>query len=258
MTVKFFSVLLLMTLAARAAEPSDAGQLDALAGQWVALRSEIAAEKTQAAARDTALRSEIALLETEMAALEKEAAEFDAGASDDQKRRAEQAARVEAIRASIDAGRPALERAESAMRALRSRLPATLLGEARPLFDAIPATAADAARESDGVRAQRVIALLGHVETLQAGIHSVKETLDTGGGLRRQVDVLYLGLARGFAVASDATWSGVGTPGPSGWTWEARPEIAPEVRAAVDMVARQRTADVVRLPLRVDSAEASP
>ena len=258
MTVKFFSALLLLTLAGRAAEPSGAGQLDALAGQWVALRSEIAAEKSQAAARDTALREEIALLETEKAALEKEAAEFDAGASDDQKRLAEQAARGEAIRATIDAGRPALERAESALRALRPRLPATLLGDARPLFDALPTTAADAARESDGVRAQRVVALLAQVETLQTGVHSVKETLDTGGGLRRQVDVLYLGLARGFAVASDATWSGVGTPGPSGWTWEARPEIAPEVRAAVDMVARQRTADVVRLPLRVDPAEASP
>lgn len=258
MIVKRTAALLFLALSARSAEPAGAARVDDLAGQWVALRSEIAAEKSQAAARDAALREEIALLETEKAALEKEAAEFDAGASDDQKRRAEQAARGEAIRVSIEAGRPAIERAESALRALRSRLPATLLGEARPLFDALPTTAADAARESDGVRARRVVALLAHVETLQAGVHSVKETLDTGGGLRRQVDVLYLGLARGFTVASDATWAGVGTPGPSGWTWEARPEIAPDVRAAVDMVARQRTADVVRLPLRADPAEASP
>ena len=235
-----------------------AGDLDALVGRWMALRSEIAAEKSQAREREAAWTEEIALLEAEKAALLKETAEFDATASGEERKRAEQAAELDRLRTALEEARPALDRAEAGLRAWRKNIPESLLGGADKQFDALPETAAQAAREADGARVQRVVSLLTHIETLQAGIHPAQETLDTGAGARRRVDVVYLGLARGFAVSSDNTWAAVGEPGAAGWTWSARPEAAAEIRSAVEMLRREKTAGFVRLPLRAGAAGAAP
>jgi hypothetical protein len=65
------------------------------------------------------------------------------------------------------------------------------------------------------------------------------------------VDVLYLGLAAGFAVAPDGASAALGQPGESGWTWRAAPagETADAIRRAIAVHRREAPVSLTRLPL---------
>lgn len=66
----------------------------------------------------------------------------------------------------------------------------------------------------------------------------------------REVDVLYLGLARAF-YADKKQSAGIGEPGTDGWTWTTKPEIRAELIAAFGMLDKKRPPAMVRLPLEI-------
>jgi hypothetical protein len=66
----------------------------------------------------------------------------------------------------------------------------------------------------------------------------------------REVDVLYLGLARAF-YADKKEGAGIGEPGADGWNWKAKPEIRAELIAAFGMLDKKRPPAMVRLPLEI-------
>lgn len=66
----------------------------------------------------------------------------------------------------------------------------------------------------------------------------------------REVDVLYLGLARAF-YADKKQGAGIGEPGSEGWTWSSKPEIRTELLAAFDTLDKKRPPAMVRLPLEI-------
>ncbi len=66
----------------------------------------------------------------------------------------------------------------------------------------------------------------------------------------REVDVIYLGLARAF-YADKKESAGIGEPGADGWKWTTKPEIRAELLAAFGMLDKKRTPAMVRLPLEI-------
>jgi hypothetical protein len=231
--------------------------LESLVGRWVAVRTEAAAESRAWSDQERSLRREIDLLETERSALEAEANAFSEAASSGEERRAKDAAHSARQQAVIDALRAPLDRMEAGLRPWAVRIPKSLGDEASRLIRELPEPAA-ARRQSPGERMQRVVTLLSILESLQHRIHVTQEALPDDAGRTRLADVLYIGLARGFAVSPDDTWAAVGTPGRDGWTWQVRSEMAASVRRAIRMARRDSTADFVDLPLRAASRELAP
>lgn len=66
----------------------------------------------------------------------------------------------------------------------------------------------------------------------------------------REVDVLYLGLARAF-YADKKEGAGIAEPGADGWNWKAKPEIRADLLAAFGMLDKKRPPAMVRLPLEI-------
>lgn len=66
----------------------------------------------------------------------------------------------------------------------------------------------------------------------------------------REVNVLYLGLARAF-YADLKQGAGIGVPGADGWKWTAKPEIRADLLAAFDTLDKKRPPAMVRLPLEI-------
>jgi hypothetical protein len=235
---------------ARAENPDAAlGTLEGLVGQWIALRERIADEKLEWDAQEERWREEIAVLEAEKARLSgeiSEAREFTSSAAADRDRLATEQA---AMRRAIEDITPALDRAEAVLRRWRDRLPPSLVAPLRRAFDELPAEHGAAHRTTVGRRLQRVVALYSQIEKLQYGIHVVREVIALPNTERREVDVLYVGLARGFAVSGDDRWAAVGTPANNGWTWSERPELAPTLRRAVCIAGNTAPAALVDLPL---------
>ena len=99
-------------------------------------------------------------------------------------------------------------------------------------------------------RLQLVIALYTQIENLQHNIHVTKDVLPTDAGTKKEVDVLYLGLSRGFAVSRDNKWAAVGIPDVNGWQWAPDNTIAKQVEEAVAIFNRKQTAELVSLPMQ--------
>ena len=236
-----------------AVEPAEAREdletLDALVDRWMALRTTIAEEKRDWDARRQQWEEEIALLEQEAATLKKEIDEGDTFASTVEKKRAEALARKERMDGELRKLRAVLDRAEADLRRWRESIPPGLMASATG-FDALPATQKEAENLPLTKRAQTVAALYTQIETLQNRFHATRETLDVG-GTRRQVDVLYVGLARAFAVSPADDWAATGVPSNKAWTWTPATEDAAAVRRAIDVLNRQETAQLVALPMQV-------
>lgn len=244
------------------AQPSDVSvdDLEALVGRWMELRAAIADEKRDWQAREEQWGQEIRLLEAEKKKLSKDLEASNRFASSVEQDRVATLARKEAMETVLEYLHPLLDRAESCLRAWEPLIPTPLSEGIAKGFAGLPATRDHAQKRALTERAQRIAALYTQIESLHHGFHATQEILDTGTDQRRLVDVLYAGLARGFAVATDDRWAAVGTPTDLGWAWQARPEIAPSVREAVEVLNRQRMARLVDLPIQVldDTPKSSP
>jgi hypothetical protein len=162
--------------------------------------------------------------------------------------RARLLAHKEGLEESLNACLPALRRAETDLKGWRNLWPSSLLTPPlRKAFDQLQ----KAPEQSVTRRLQVILSLYGEIERLQYGVHVVKEVLKTDSSRSREMDVIYLGLAQGFAVSVDNQMAGIGRPTANDWKWEWRPEIAAEVRKAIAFYRHEKTADFVHLPLRV-------
>lgn len=234
--------------------------LERLVSQELEVRAQIARERQEWTEQEARIKDEMAILRAEEAALERRLADSaDQGAPLDQ-----ECAGLAARKAVMEAARAqtllAVERAEEALRAWAVLIPPALDVAARDSFRELPAGPAAAAKLSLSRRLQLVVALHGQIDALQHKVHVCKEVLPTdAAGGAREVDVVYIGLARGFAVSPDDAWSAIGTPAAGGWKWQAAIAIAPEVRRAVRMAAGEHAVSFVNLPLQaVDAPVPSP
>lgn len=233
-----------------ATEEPTLKELDALVGRWIGLRTTIAEEQREWDARQNQWNAEIKLLSQESAMLDSEMEIFSGAASAEEQERAKLLARKHAMTAELDKLKAALDAAELEMKAWKIRLPESLRLPLDPLFKALPETQADADKLEITKRVQTIVALYTQIENLQYGFHCTSEMLDVGNGERRQVDVIYVGLSRAFAVSLNNEWAAVGIPGSNGWNWQAHSEHADSVRSAIVVFNRQKAAELVRLPMQ--------
>lgn len=224
---------------------ADVRTLEGLVGEWVDLRGAIAAETRDRATEEERLRAEISLLREELAMLERQRV-----SEGEDVMEAEQAAllaRKAVMKRAIEGLEPVLDRAEERLRAWEAAIPPALSEPLRESFRALPAHAGR--RESTARRLQVVLALYAQIEALQHKVHVGRELLRVQPDERREVDVLYLGLARGFAVSHDGRDAWIGEPSDNGWRWTPSVRHGGAIQEAIRVARREAPAGWVRLPL---------
>ncbi len=142
---------------------------------------------------------------------------------------------------------PTLSRAEADLLKWQKRLPPALLALLKKQFNQLKRSPKRAVSQ----RLQLVLSLYGKIEGFQHRMHLVKEVLTVKGGRKKEFDVLYLGLAQGFALNRDHQQAGLGRPDTGTWTWDWRPELIGKIRQSMDYYRHNKTADFVLLPLRI-------
>jgi hypothetical protein len=126
--------------------------------------------------------------------------------------------------------------------ALTTRFPEPLKKDCETeIASLIKWVAADEPREA----LQSILSILAKAQQFDRRLNRTTEIRDG-----REVDVLYLGLARAF-YASKKQSAGIGEPGSDGWKWTAKPEIRTELLAAFDILDKKRPPAMVRLPLEI-------
>lgn len=181
-------------------------------------------------------RRELALLDEEL-----EKAGQSAGGHDDGKQAAQ--ADIEALRITRRAASEAAARNAPRMLTLAARFPAPLAAEAE-----VERLSLEAWQPGDEPREaiQAILGLISKAEQFNRRVTRSREVRDG-----REVDVLYLGLARAF-YAGGGNLAGIGEPGPDGWIWSARPDIRGEVLKAFDTLDKRRPPALVELPVKIN------
>ena len=235
-------------LAASDESSATTSMLEGLVTKWVELRRELTEEAETWEEQKAQLEQERALLSKAKETLEEEIAAAGEEQRSAEAERAKLLARKEGLQASLNACLPALRRAEADLKGWRTLWPPSLLTPPlRKAFDQLQ----KASEQSVTRRLQVILSLYGEIERVQYGVHVVKEVLQTGSDRSQEMDVIYLGLAQGFAVSMDNQIAGIGRPIGDDWKWTWRPEMAAEVRKAIAFYRHEKTADFVHLPLRV-------
>jgi len=251
-------VLLVAVLCLRSHADSPVSTLEGLVAQWMELRSAVAGERRDWQAQKQHLESEIALLERERSMLGEYLADADSELVPLKQGQANLETRRANLQSILTAIEPAVALAEADLRQWRVIIPAHIGAPLQEAFERLPADTIEAGKRAVTRRLQLVIALYTEIENLQHGYHSGKEILVTGTDQRAEVDVLYVGLSRAYALSPDGDWAAVGVPGRDGWSWTTTPRIAPAVRKALRVLRREEVAGLVALPVSLSAAELAP
>lgn len=221
---------------------------EGLVSKLVDLKRQLSEEKEMWKEQEAWLKQEKGLLLKEKEMLEKEIAD---AKEEEVSARIESAGLLEqkkVLQESLDNCFPAITRVETNLKKWREFLPAVLAKPLQKVFDEL-----EKGRErSISKRLQVILTLFGEIERLGNEVHPVKETLIVSDGKKREMDVIYLGLARAFAVSKDNKAAGISVPGKDGWKWNWHPEIAGSVRKAIDSYNSREMAEFVHLPVKID------
>ena len=240
---------------AQGPESSRLQTLEALVEEWVALRDALSKESSDWEAERQALEAETALLTEERARLQERIKEQAAEKAESQKNRQTLSARRVELQKQLSALSALTATLESTLRDQMARVPVSLRQGIEDGVRRLPATDAEAARRSLSARMQTVMALCVQLEELNRDVHVVQELIPQPDGRKLLMDVVYLGLARGFAVSSDDRVAMTGSSDAVGWTWVSDPALSADIRAAHSVASRKDVARLLSLPLlRKDKA----
>jgi hypothetical protein len=239
-----------------AAEPGPGvDAVQNLVRDWLALRREITRAAGDWEAQKRLLRDEIHLLDQRKEALRQELA---ARREDEGTKRKELAGAQEetaAARANLERLLGPLTEAEAHLRAWCRGLPDALAVHVRSAAAGLPGESRGTDLAGIGERVQLVFGLYSQLEKLDRGVHDGRMVLTAPDGRRVEMDVLFLGLAMGYAVSPDGRRAAVGRPGGEGWSWEWRPELAASIAKALAIHRKQEPAAFLALPVRVGEAK---
>ncbi len=239
------------------AEPADVDTLQELVGQWVELHKQVAQENREWKNQREALQREIGLLDKELKRLDTNIAFSGDSHRSYVQKVAEKKNKIDQLEKTVASIGKMCDRIAVEVDKLLPRVPEPLQSDLLKHQKIKKVPRENRKGESSVKRLQQLLAVLGELQRLESESHAVQEIL-TVDGQRREMDVVYLGLAQGFAVAPDNSCAAVGVFKSSGWYWSADKKLAPEVRKLFDVKTKKKSPELVSLPLSPKVREVQP
>jgi len=239
------AALLLLTIPAIYAQENDSAvaELRETISKIVDVQSMESKERLDWESRKTEIAALLDLHQRELELLDEELAKAGSSAPSHQQVTAEMKAEIQDLKKTRGLTSGAVARTVPRTIALANRFPLPLITEAEAELATLRSwKSTDEPREA----LRSILTLLAKAEQFNRRFTRTTEIRDN-----REVQVLYLGLAQAF-YADSKDKAGIGRPGAEGWTWEARPEIRPELINAFDTIDKKRPPSMVTLPLKID------
>lgn len=238
--------------AAPAPTPTSADSVSALGAsvrEWLALRREWRRLRSDWQDEQRLLADEERLLQERVAGLRSRIARTDVALASEERALSEFVAARRGVTSSLASAAASVGAAELHLGTWFAKLPSLLQQPLRDSFLSLPQDA-DPNVNALAERAQRVVAIYTELQQLSRGIHAGRMVLPDAAGQEREVDVLFIGIAVGYALAADTDTAAVGRPTVAGWSWQWRPELAAPVRRLFECHRRESSAALVSVPVR--------
>jgi hypothetical protein len=117
----------------------------------------------------------------------------------------------------------------------------------KPSINRIPADAANT-KAMATERIQVIVGILNELDKFNNAISVFSEKRKSDKGDEIACETLYVGLGTAYFVNDGGDFAGTGTPGPNGWVWTPKPEIASSVKEVVRIYRTEKPARFVPLP----------
>lgn len=218
--------------------------------KWVETRRTISAERRDWELGRETMTDRIALVQREIEALRAKVAEAEKSIAEADGKRAELVERNDSLQHAAQALVDTLTLQEGRTRALLARLPDPIRERVKPLSQRLPEDATQT-KLALAERFQNVVGILNEVGKFNREITATSEVRTLPDGSAAEVTALYVGIGQGYYVSASGKLAGVGTAGPEGWTWTPANGLAADIAAAIAILANERVASFVRLPLEI-------
>lgn len=256
----FLSVLLGARLSAQEgpAKPVDAsatspppavGDARLLFGKWIETEQVMSTERKEWQQGREVLVHRAELLDREVQGLRERTKEAETTAASVQEQRDKLQSEIEAMKVVAAQLTQEVTGLEVEAKKLLRMAPPPLQQKLLLLQQRIPEDPATT-RVSIAERFQNVLGIFDALNKANQEISEHIEVRDLGGGRRAEVRVLYIGLAQAYYLSAGGD-AGFGQPGPDGWTWQPKAELASAVRTALEIRAGTHSPTFVPLPVRV-------
>jgi Protein of unknown function (DUF3450) len=241
---------LLAALPLSGATGSDLADIRENLELWVKTQKQISQAKSEWQAQKEVLKQTIQAFGREIQSVEEKMTSLNTNSVQIDKERAE-------AQASLDKSNECLERArkfaaefEGQLTSLVPRLPEPLQDILKPWLDKLPS---DPGKTDMRVteRVTAIVKILNEVDKFNNAV-----TIFTGKRKNQQgeevaVQTVYVGLGAAYFVNDAGDFAGMGSPGPKGWEWTDKPELAYPVKEVIRIYRNERTAKFVSLPATI-------
>lgn len=217
--------------------------------QWVKTERLISEEKTAWQVEKKQMQMLLDLYQKELTLLNEELEQAGGAAESVDKDKEKLEAELKRYRTAQRLLTDTLARLLPRVRTLITRFPKPLQDELSADIDAL--NAPDALGQPRDVL-RSTISVLMTAGRFNRSVTLTEEIRDVSGGKRISVDVLYLGLARGYYAARSGDKAGVGVPQKAGWKWTGQAEIADDVRQAIAVYKKDKQPQLLKLPVAID------
>ena len=240
-------MVVLMAVAAASAAEDRLAETRSTLDKWVETRQMTARTRADWQADKETLEQTVKLMERELKGVEDQMSNLSTNNVQVEKAWAQAEALKKTSSEMLDQGKKFAAGFEVQLKQLVPQLPSPLQDSLKPLLDKMPADPA-ATKLSAAERLQLCVGALNELDKFNNAITLANERRQNAKGEVVAVETVYVGLGAAYFVSDAGDFAGTGMPGPKGWEWTNRPEIAPSVKEVVRIYRNERPARFVPLP----------
>lgn len=215
--------------------------------KWVETRQVISKTKADWQSDKEMLEQTIQLMERELKSVEEQMGKIGISNSQVEKERAQTETSLKSSQESLEeSGQFATELQARILRRV-PQLPAPLQDILKPLLHRLPGGSATT-RMPVTERLQVLIGILSELDKFNNAVSIFSEKRKNQKSEEVAVQTIYVGLGAAYFVSDTGDLAGTGAPGPSGWEWTLREELAPSLKEVIRIYRNELPARFIALP----------
>ena len=215
--------------------------------KWVETRALVSKTRSDWQSDKEMLEQTTQLLDRELKALEEQMSKLSTNSTQAEKERNQTEESLKSSNESLNQAKQFASSFEGKILKLTPQLPVPLQEILKPLLNRIPTDTANT-KTMPTERVQVMVGILNELDKFNNAVSLFSEKRKSDKGDEIACETLYVGLGAAYFVNDKGDFAGTGSPGPTGWVWTPRSEIASSVREVVRIYRNERPAKFIPLP----------
>ena len=244
---RYLAVLILFLLVGSAQAGTSLTETRSTLEKWVETRQLISKTHTDWQTDKETIEQTQLLLERELKSVDEQMAKLGTNSTQVEKERTQAEAQLKSSNEALASSKEFAAQLEAQIRVLVPKLPTPLQDILKPLLARMPTDSADTKMQATE-RMQVIVGVLNELDKFNNAVTTFSEKRKNQAGDEVAVETVYVGLGAAYFVNDAGDFAGTGAPGPNGWEWTIKPELASSVREVIHIYRNDRPAHFIPLP----------